>query len=154
MELKTNTREDTILDYRFAFERDIARRRGKTDFIAVDPLGECELCGEDYDKKVPHAKYCPACRKVMRRIRDKQEYNRGGRARKAQYWQEHITVDPVKVEHTWMNLAWVIVVKAFEECDTLWLREWGMEFLSYSGRPMNQYRFDSLLEKIYAKKKA
>jgi hypothetical protein len=80
-------------------------------------------------------------------------YMRQGKAVRKRREQNYKDDAPVRMKQGWMDLAFAVVERAFEEKDTLWLREFGMEFLSYSGNPVNQRKFDGLLEVAGAQEK-
>lgn len=112
----------------------------------------CEMCGMAFGTDAPAAIYCPECRLEMRRIRDREEYRRGGRKRKRKAYQKNKDPDPLAIEQGWMNLAWAMVEQAFKDHDLDWLQENGRMWLIFSGRNIGKHNFTQLLEElVYAK---
>ena len=128
----------------------------------------CEYCGDLFETKVGHAKYCPPCRPEVQRHRLREQYRRTYKNNRDKAKAQAERDKPQFIEQGWMDLAFAVVEQAFRnepvhDFDLLvrggpneiiagdngaWLEEFGMEFLAFSGRPINQFKFDNLLEEM------
>ena len=108
----------------------------------------CERCGDVFESRAHNAKYCLPCRADAHLDRNKAYYKRKLRDDRTRARQQAEIDRPVAIEQGYMDLAFAVVERAFEERDSVWLREFGMEFLAFSGNPLNQRKFDNLLEEV------
>lgn len=131
----------------------------------------CEMCKQDYKAKAPNQKYCDICRPLAHRQRNVVYFQKKLKARRQAERKERAS--EVAIEQKYQDLAFDIVRQAFRPEDVpdtgqedepedtgvvfrggdyFWLAEFGMEFLSYSGNPINQRKFDGLMEEMNGNK--
>lgn len=114
------TNNFAVLGMRHAFERDLVRRRGWQAFRKQGIIGECEVCGNDFDKVVGNQKYCPGCRVTIRREQVRRDVRRHRENRIDE--PEDLPVDP------WAHLMIAILQQAKAEGDQEFLDEFGELF--------------------------
>lgn len=114
---------------------------------------ECELCGWALEKKSPRQRYHPDCREFVKGKQNRE--NQRKRYSEGKHWRQvkqEERKDPTQVDQGYANFAFAVVEQAFRDGDFFWLTEFGMEFLAFSGNPLNQRKFDGLLEEMNGRK--
>ena len=108
------------MEMKFAFERDMVRRRGKVSNAGIIVL--CVECEEDFDRRSGTHVVCDDCkaqrvrdqtRERVRRFRERNPYESQSRAAVTQKIAE--TADP------WTNVMLAVCQNAAEDGDTEWL---------------------------------
>ena len=120
----TSEMQDKLIDMRFAFDRDLVRRMGYKAFGKHDIMGLCERCAKVIEKTVSHQKYCPECRKIVRReqVLAAVRKHREGKTPQTESTKK-IAQEEVITPDYWTNLMLALVQNAAAEGDEVWLEE-------------------------------
>ena len=105
----TSQMQDKLLDTRFAFERDLVRKKGRTAFTLCGIITECVICGDDFDRIRSNEITCsPQCKQVRHaerqsnyRSRNRERINESRRVR-----------PPERPEEPWTNLMVSVLEQA------------------------------------------
>lgn len=116
----TSEMQDKLLDIRFAFERDMVRRKGDQAFQTLRVIiGLCVVCGEDFDKTHYLQNTCSlVCRKERANQRQLEYWHKQGKENPSYQWgesEEERPVDPMT------NLMVAILEQAVKDGATDWL---------------------------------
>ena len=118
--------QDKLRETKFAFERDMVRRKGYGAFRKHDIMGLCERCTEIIEKRVSHQKYCPECRVIVRREQT-QEAVAKHRVKNPPQTEsmKKIAQERVTTPDNWTNLMLAVLQQAKEDEAQEYLDEYG-----------------------------
>lgn len=135
----TSEMQDKLREMRYAFERDVVRKKGYKAFVLRGIITECVVCGEDFDKIRANQITCsPECRKMRAnqrqmeydtRVADERNERRRGRYADLNYVPslddcDTMTPDP------WTNLMLAVLTSAHLDEDQEFLEDVGGVYMT------------------------